>query len=734
MESRYLCAKKLNMKRITLCLVLVATACIAHAQDVGDTENGKKEKAETEIQDSIKPTCRNEKADDLSADTLTLKEVVVKGERMRNTADALRLTPTARQKEASSDSYGLLARLALPVIKVDEVTQTISVPGNLGVAQVRINDIVATRQDLMALDVKTVRYVDFIENPGVRYGKDVSYVINIVTRKPEKGYSMGANLMNSATVAKGNNSLFARFNNKKSELGISYSAGYADMKRQRYEETAEYLMPDNSLDIIQRKDIASRQKSFNHDIQLKYCLTDTGRYMMQATLGGNITNSPDGMRRRMTVSNAGNETVSIGSSDRSLSPTIDLYFYRRIDKKQSITTNISGIYIKSDYSYVYSGSSPYSYTSEGRSYSLFGECIYENRLRPFTLSSGVQYNMKYVNNRYNGDSDALNGIHSSDVYAFTQIKGLLHKLNYTAGAGVNRRYYSQDRQHNEYLLFRPELALSYPLTKKLMMKYDISVAQHPPRFEYLGDVAIKTNEKEISVGNPYLRPARVVDQSFTLSYQQPSFYSQITTSYRQNLHCVMAQTERTTGTDGNTYFVFSRSNQNKINLFYVDNYTNWDILPDKLSLTVVGGLYRCFNYGNNYKHHSSAFNWGIRLSAYLGKLSLSANADNGWNFLEGETKVRQAKAYSLSAAYKLGNFGISLHWQHCFQNELKTYRGELLNRYVHKTQSIVSGDMGNMVSLNVSWRMSKGREYKQTKRNGVKKDTDTGIKKTTMDK
>lgn len=717
-----------------LFFILVVSACSAYAQDAGGTENRKKEQSETVAQKSIGQSHGNETENGSPADTLTLAELVVTGERMRNTADALRLTPTAKQKEASSNSYGLLARLALPVIKVDEVTQTISVPGNLGTVQVRINGIVATRQDLVALDIKTVRYVDFIENPGVRYGKDVSYVINIVTRRPESGYSMGANLMNSLTVAKGNNSLFMSFNSKKSELGISYSAGYADMKKGLYEETAEYLMPDNSIDVIQRKDIDSRQKSFSHDIQLRYCLTDTGCYVLQATLGDNITESPDGMKRRATTGNTGNETVDIGSSDRSMSPAIDIYFDRRINNKQSITANISGIYVKSDYSYVYSGGTPYSYTSDGKSYSLSGEGIYENRLRPFTLSSGVQYEMKYVNNRYHGDAEALNGMHSSDVYAFAQIKGLLAKLGYTAGVGVSRRYYSQAGMHNEYWLFRPELSLSYPVGKSLMIKYNITVDQRPPRLEYLGDVAIKTNEMEISVGNPGLRPARVVNQWLALSYQQPSFYSQITAAYRQNLHCVMPQTERETGTDGKTCFVFSRSNQDKINLFYVDNYTRWDILAGKLSLTTMGGLYRCFNYGSGYKHHSSAFNWSIGLSAYLGKLSLLANADNGWNFLEGETKVRQAKAYWLGASYKLGNFDLSLHWQHCFQDEVKTYRGELLNRYVHKTQRMISGDMGNMVSLSISCRMSKGREYKRTERGGMKKDTDTGIKKTTMDK
>ena len=46
-------------------------------------------------------------------DTVSLKEVVVKGERVMNRDNTLRLLPTQEQKEASATGYGLLSRLAL---------------------------------------------------------------------------------------------------------------------------------------------------------------------------------------------------------------------------------------------------------------------------------------------------------------------------------------------------------------------------------------------------------------------------------------------------------------------------------------------------------------------------------------------------------------------------------------------------------------------------------------------
>lgn len=363
------------MKRIVAFLFIMFTACMIYAQNGKETTGDRNRQEEKTNSEEQTPTDKENGIDETPNDSLMLKEITVTSERTRSTSDALRLTPTAKQKETSSTGYGLLSKLALPVVKVDEVMQTISVPGNMGAVQVRINDIIATKQDLIALDMNTVRHVDFMENPGLRYGKDVNYVINIITRKAENGYNIGASLMNSVNTVEGNNSIFAKFNNKRSELAISYSFGYSDTKKQRYEETAEYLMPDNSLRTIQRKDIENREKSFGHDIQLKYSLTDTGRYVLQAILGGNISDSPDNKTRRMNTGNEGDDMTDISSSDRSLSPTIDIYFNGKLNKQQSITANITGTYVCSDYSYLYDGNFPYSYTAEGKSRSLFNECI-----------------------------------------------------------------------------------------------------------------------------------------------------------------------------------------------------------------------------------------------------------------------------------------------------------------------------------------------------------------------
>lgn len=661
------------------------------------------------------------------SDTVSLKEVVVKGERVMNRDNTLRLLPTQEQKEASTTGYGLLSRLALPYVTVDEVAKSITVPPNMGQLQVRINDIVADRHDLTALDPKTVRAVDFIQNPGVRYGQGVTFVVNIVTSKPEFGYTVGAELMQTLTSERTNGEAFAKLNHGKSELGVHYSFGFADMKKLEYEEKADYLMPDNSTYTMQRTDDDWRRRSLSHDLQLQYSLADTSRYTLQATIGGTLSRIPRDTRTRTETQGGVSEAFSIGSTDDTKTALADMYFNYNLTKRQSLTVNANGNYTLSSYDYAYGGTSPYAYTSRSTVRTLFAEAIYENRLRLFTLSAGLTFDHNHTGITYRGDTDADNNITTQNLYAFAQVKGSLASLSYSLGTGASYLHYHQGGERYDYWLLRPEMQLSWSPWRPFRLNYNLQIRQEAPRLAYLGDAVVRNNALEFTVGNPDIHPNKVIEQTLTASLQLPSLYTSVSTHYRSHLNTWMQKIERVTTDDGGAYFLFSRANQRRISMFYVDNYTRYDPLPGKLSFTLWGGLYRCFNYGDDYTHHSSAFNWGAGADAYLGRLSLSAHVDNGWSFLEGETKGIGTYAWYLTASYRLGNFNVSLYWQHCFQNRVETNHSELLNRYVHKTLRMYSGDMGNMLTFSLSWRLSKGRERKAVSRNAVKRGGDTGI-------
>ena len=167
--------------------------------------------------------------------SVTLDAMTVKGARVIQKVDGQWFYPTKQQIENSANAYSLLAKLTLPHIRVDEAMNSITALTNLGTVQVRINDIIASKEDLQALDMKGVEHVELIDNPGVRYGEGVAYIINIKVKKPVSGYVIGTQLTNTLTTVNGNESLFGKINYGRSELAFSYDIDYHNLKGLGYD-------------------------------------------------------------------------------------------------------------------------------------------------------------------------------------------------------------------------------------------------------------------------------------------------------------------------------------------------------------------------------------------------------------------------------------------------------------------------------------------------------------------
>lgn len=159
-----------------------------------------------------------------------LSEVSVAAARIVNRPDGQLITPSRAQVEASSNAYDLLSKLSLLQIRVDDVMHSITALGNRGSVQVRINGAIASKDDLLALDLKSLRNIEFIDNPGVRYGEGIGYVLNLRTKQASSGYTVGLDAVNSLSTWRGDNTIFTKINRGKSELALSYDFTYNDFR------------------------------------------------------------------------------------------------------------------------------------------------------------------------------------------------------------------------------------------------------------------------------------------------------------------------------------------------------------------------------------------------------------------------------------------------------------------------------------------------------------------------
>ena len=656
--------------------------------------------------------------------TVELQAVEVKAAKVIHKPDGQTIYPTEAQKDASHSGYSILQKLALPNIRVDEVAQSLSAIDGRGSVQLRINGIIVGREEMLALNPERISRIDFIDNPGVRYGEGIAYVINILTRRSDNGYTVGMDFMQTLTAKSGNDLVYGKWNAGKSELSLSYNFGYKDFKGNRTNETAHYRLTDGSTHTIGRNDLASRSRSFSNGLQLKYNLADSADYVFQASLKADFSHIPNNYNRKQITEGEDRYIAIRQERNRTSSPVLDLYFFKQLTPRQSLTLNAVGTYIATSLRSSYDEGSPYAYEVDGKTYSLMSEAVYENRLKPFTFTAGINYMQKYTENRYTGDVSSVNPMHNRNVYAFAEIKGAIGLLRYTAGLGGNYLDYRQQAHDYQYWLFRPKASVAYNPSQAIQLKYDFQISEHVSQVAMISNTSIRNNSMEWTLGNPDIRPNREQEHTFQLSYTHPRFQSFLQ-AYGKLCHRPNMATYIRTSDDK---FIYTQLNQKEIDVLHLTLYANGWIIPDKLSVAVSGTLFRCFNFGEDYTHCKTFYSGSASVQAYLGKFTLSGFIDSGFRFLEGETEGFNGSFSYLNAAYRYKNLNVSLTWQQPFVNPYKQFQSEVYNRYVRKTVSLHCRDLGNLVSLNIAWRFSQGRTYKDIRRNiRQKADKDTGI-------
>lgn len=213
---------------------------------------------------------------------------------------------------------------------------------------------------------------------------------------------------------------------------------------------------------------------------------------------------------------------------------------------------------------------------DGRTYSLLSEAIYENRLKPFTLSAGLNYSQKYTNNEYTGDVSSVTPMHHNRVYLFSEIKGTWGKLRYSAGIGGSYLHYRQQAHSYDYWSFCPKAALSYNFTHSLQLSYNFQLNERTSRVAMISDAAIRTNRMEWTVGSPDLKPNRETYHTLRLSYNNTRLQVNLQGFYKKCPHPNMAVYERTS----DDRFIYTQRNQKEIDALHAMAYASYWLMPE----------------------------------------------------------------------------------------------------------------------------------------------------------
>ena len=146
----------------------------------------------------------------------SLQEIVIEAPKVIHKADMDVYHPSKSAVDNSKNGMQLLDNLMIPALTVSDALGTVQASGES--VQLRINGRESTVDQVRALLPETVRRVEWIDNPGLRYG-GASYVLNFIVANPTAGGSLQVSGRQALNTAWGFYMADAKFNSGRSRNG-----------------------------------------------------------------------------------------------------------------------------------------------------------------------------------------------------------------------------------------------------------------------------------------------------------------------------------------------------------------------------------------------------------------------------------------------------------------------------------------------------------------------------------
>ena len=665
--------------------------------------------------------------------SIGLKEVTVSASTIIQKIDRMIIQPTASMLKNAYSSYDLLNNMMIPRLLVNPLTKTLEVNGG-GEVQKRINGIKASDNEVVALRAQDIVRVEFIENPGERYGSTgLGAVVDIIVRKRDSGGLVNIQATDSPHMLFGENNLSVKINHGKSEWGLTYGLtdkGFNKIKRDLAET---YYLEDRTIKRTQ-EGIDDKMKFFTQNINLSYNLSNPDKYTFNAVFRNSINNTP--------YDNKANKMYEPGSTDSvfattknnssSYSPSLDLYFQRILSYNQKLEFNVIGTIIKTNSERDYREFTPATELTSiltavnGNKRSIIGEGIYDKEFKSVKISAGLRHYQMYAENNYTGSNFEISDMNQSKTSAFFELQGKVKIFNYAAGIGATRSYFKEGEKSNTNYIFTPSLRLSFVPHKNGYLSYKFNIDPSVPSLSSLTAVEQALDTIQIVRGNPLLKTFSTYNNSINYSYFVKSFIFSFNVDHQFQKNPIM---ESLIVEDHK--LIIMNENQRSFqrlntNLTLGVRSLSVGALKNFLSLSVVIGYTDYMSQGNLYFHTFDDFYYETMGMLSHKSFSLLVEYSKKPYSLFGETIQKGENKTVFMVMHNTKKFKVGAGILFPFTNNYRT-GSERISAIAPLTSWTYAKEVGRMVVLTVAYNFEFGKMYKSGKKNLNNSDSDAGI-------
>lgn len=450
------------------------------------------------------------------ADTVKARQLddfVIEAPKVVKKADMDVFYPSESAVTHSKDGMTLLRNLMIPALTVDNVLGTIKTSGEA--VEVRINGRTATIEQVRNLLPQSIKKIEWMDNPGLRYN-GAAAVLNFIVVNPTAGGSLMAQANPALNIPFGRYNASLKLNRGRSQWGLSAGYKLTNHIRSHRDYVETFTFPDGEKLTRVETPVGGYMSNTwgNLSLDYSYIKPDTTVFWV-ALSGWKDWPSVSDFEGKMSLSSGGDDILLHDSrGNKGFTPTLSAYLEQHLSHNQLIAVDFSAS--------MYNGTSFSQYLERNaatqevindvnrnikdrnQAYGL--EADYIKKWKSSRLTAGVSYSANRNRSEYDNLDGAVFHQRQDKVYFFGEYFQRFGKFSLTAGVGgqyIDFRSRESGKGNSSWNVI-PKATLTYSLNSNHRFMLNFTSWQTAPSLSETNSVPQQIDGLQWQVGNPEL--------------------------------------------------------------------------------------------------------------------------------------------------------------------------------------------------------------------------------------
>ena len=456
-----------------------------------------------------------------------LEEVTVEAARVIRKADMDVYHPSESTVDNSANGIQLINRLSIPALYVDEVMGKITAAGSE--VQLRINGRTATVEQVRNLQPESIKRVEWIDNPGLRYN-GASYVLNILVSNPSLGGSLMVNALQMFKDVFGTYNVDLKLNSGRSQWSIGTYMKPTVINKVHRDYREIFTFPSGQTLTRDESPLGGKVKNTMgyHSLSYSYIKPDTTIFYAQISSWNNYDNLSR-FRGLLSLSDGSRDIHLLNQQgDKGYTPTLSLYLEQHLPHSQTLVMDFSASLFSGNSFTDYQESFPdadyfindiHTYIKDlNQAYAL--EADYIKNWKASRLTAGLNYSANRNRSTYRYLDNAVFHQSQDKLYLFGEYFIRLGKFTLTTGMGAqyNSFVFKETDQGSSSWNMRPQATVTFSPNPLHQFRLNFSSWQTTPSLSETNVVPQQTDGFQWNVGNPNLKTYNRYNLNFRYSF------------------------------------------------------------------------------------------------------------------------------------------------------------------------------------------------------------------------